>query len=63
MCKLVTIGGGTTPAASLFPYYKDKRVFKTFVVVTDEEENVTYNERSDGEDIDLWVVIRQDGYR
>lgn len=31
--------GGTTPAASLHPFYRDKEVVKTFIVVTDEEEN------------------------
>ena len=31
--------GGTAPAASLYPYYQDKKVVKTFIVVTDEEEN------------------------
>ena len=66
MCKVVTIGSGTTPAASLFPYYKEKRVFKTFVVVTDEEENGTYNEEREGdggEDIDLWGFSGQVGYK
>ena len=32
-------GGGTTPAASLWPYYQKKEVVKTFIMVTDEEEN------------------------
>ena len=32
-------GGGTTPAASLWPFYKEKEVVKTFIMVTDEEEN------------------------
>ncbi|KAL3857791.1 hypothetical protein ACJMK2_012426 [Sinanodonta woodiana] len=36
-----TAGGGTTPAASLYPYFKDKKIIKTFIVVTDEEENGT----------------------
>ena len=31
--------GGTTPAASLWPYYEKKEVVKTFIMVTDEEEN------------------------
>lgn len=34
-------GGGTTPAASLWPFYEKKEVIKTFIVVTDEEENGT----------------------
>ncbi|XP_033727100.1 uncharacterized protein LOC117316564 [Pecten maximus] len=32
-------GGGTSPAASLWPYYEKKEVIKTFIMVTDEEEN------------------------
>ncbi|KAH3736540.1 uncharacterized protein LOC127850969 [Dreissena polymorpha] len=32
-------GGGTTPAASLWPFYEKKEVVKTFIIVTDEEEN------------------------
>ncbi|XP_041350621.1 uncharacterized protein LOC121369645 [Gigantopelta aegis] len=31
--------GGTTPAASLWPFYDKKEVVKTFIMVTDEEEN------------------------
>ncbi|KAL8588504.1 hypothetical protein ACOMHN_022291 [Nucella lapillus] len=31
--------GGTAPAASLWPYYERKEVVKTFIMVTDEEEN------------------------
>lgn len=34
----VNAGGGTCPAAALFPFYQTKEVVKTFVVVTDEEE-------------------------
>ncbi|XP_046353940.2 uncharacterized protein LOC124133552 [Haliotis rufescens] len=30
--------GGTAPAASLYPFYKEREVVKTFIVVTDEEE-------------------------
>ena len=32
-------GSSTAPAASLWPYYERKEVIKTFIVVTDEEEN------------------------
>ena len=32
--------GGTANAAGLVPYYESKEVIKTFVMVTDEEENV-----------------------
>ncbi|XP_060085365.1 uncharacterized protein LOC132564751 [Ylistrum balloti] len=35
-------GGGTSPAASLWPYYENKEVVKTFIMVTDEEENSGY---------------------
>ena len=35
-------GGSTAPAASLYPYYKKKEVVKTFILVTDEEENCGY---------------------
>ncbi|OWF49165.1 uncharacterized protein LOC110452170 [Mizuhopecten yessoensis] len=35
-------GGGTSPAASLWPYYEKKEVIKTFIMVTDEEENSGY---------------------
>ena len=31
--------GGTAPAACLVPYYDNKEIIKTFVMVTDEEEN------------------------
>lgn len=31
--------GGTAPAASLVPYYDKKEIVKTFIIVTDEEEN------------------------
>ncbi|KAJ8319834.1 hypothetical protein KUTeg_001421 [Tegillarca granosa] len=31
--------GGTTPASSLYPFYKNKEIVKTFIIVTDEDEN------------------------
>ena len=31
--------GSTSPAASLVPYYNRKDIIKTFIIVTDEEEN------------------------
>jgi hypothetical protein len=31
----------TCPVASLFPYYNEKKIVKTFIIVTDEYENVT----------------------
>lgn len=38
LCDEIKAEGVTIPAASLYPYYKEKKVVKTFVVVTDEEE-------------------------
>ena len=40
--------GCTAPAASLVPYYDRKEVIKTFIIVTDEEEN-TEGITTDGE--------------
>nr|XP_054749411.1 uncharacterized protein LOC129254897 [Lytechinus pictus] len=39
MASTLKTDGMTAPAASLWPYYERKEVIKTFVVVTDEEEN------------------------
>ncbi|CAF0709851.1 unnamed protein product [Brachionus calyciflorus] len=39
--------GSTAPAASLVPYFNKKEIIKTFIIVTDEEEN-TYASTSDG---------------
>lgn len=39
MAITVKADGGTTPAASLMPFYQRKEVVKTFILVTDEEEN------------------------
>lgn len=39
MAVEITATGGTSPAASLWPFYERKEVVKTFVIVTDEEEN------------------------
>lgn len=46
LCDEVKACGGTTPAASLYPYYEKKKVVKTFFVVTDEEENGAYMNES-----------------
>lgn len=32
----------TAPAASLYPYYEAKEIIKTFIMVTDEEENTSF---------------------
>jgi hypothetical protein len=37
----------TCPVASLFPYYNEKKIVKTFIIVTDEYENVTVNIEND----------------
>lgn len=42
----------TAPAASLYPYYKNKEIIKTFILVTDEVENKSYE---DG-------ISQKDGY-
>ncbi|KAK3092936.1 hypothetical protein FSP39_009099 [Pinctada imbricata] len=39
LATLIDVGSGTTPAASLMPFYFKKEVVKTIIVVTDEEEN------------------------
>ena len=41
MAVKVNAVGGTAPASSLYPFYEKKDVVKTFVLVTDEEENAT----------------------
>ena len=33
------VAGGTANAAALLPYYQNKEIIKTFIMVTDEEEN------------------------
>ena len=42
LSKEILASGCTTPAASLFPYYEQKKIVKTFVIVTDEEENTKH---------------------
>lgn len=44
--KLFKSGGRTAPAASLYPYYERKEIVKTFILVTDEEENCDYTGKS-----------------
>ena len=39
MAVRIQTRGSTIPAASLMPFYEKKEVVKTFIVVTDEEEN------------------------
>lgn len=44
--KMFKSGGSTAPAASLYPYYEKKEIVKTFILVTDEEENCDYKGKS-----------------
>lgn len=59
-----TASGSTANAAGLLPYYNEKEVIKTFIMVTDEEEN-TPLELSDGSVVgffDLFMKYREDVY-
>lgn len=42
MMALFKAGSSTAPAASLYPYYERKELIKTFILITDEEENTGY---------------------
>lgn len=56
--------GSTSPAASLVPYYDNKEIIKTFIIVTDEEEN-TDGVTSDGKRwrfFDLFMAYREKVY-
>ena len=44
MALRTTADGMTAPAASLWPFYEKKEVVKTFVIVTDEEENTGFKD-------------------
>ena len=44
--KQMQASSSTSPAASLYYYYKNKKPVKTFVIVTDEEENTDYQGRT-----------------
>ena len=39
MAVSIEADAATSPAASLYPFYEKKEVVKTFIIVTDEEEN------------------------
>jgi hypothetical protein len=41
--KVNKASGSTSPASSLYPYLERKEVVKTFIIVTDEIENVGYD--------------------
>ncbi len=42
MAVSIEADAATAPAASLYPFYTRKEVVKTFIIVTDEEENEDY---------------------
>lgn len=42
----VEADAATSPAASLYPFYEKKEIVKTFIVVTDEEENEKFENYS-----------------
>ena len=42
LSREIKADNSTNPAASLYPYYEEKKVVRTFVIVTDEEENGTF---------------------
>jgi len=44
--KDIKAQNSTSPSASLYPYLRDKKVVKTFIIVTDEEENTSCNSES-----------------
>ncbi|CAG8473225.1 17505_t:CDS:2 [Acaulospora colombiana] len=39
----IRASGGTAPAATLYPYYENKKHCDVFIVVTDEEENTRFS--------------------
>ena len=39
LATTIDVGCGTAPVSSLLPFYVKKEVVKTFIIVTDEEEN------------------------
>ncbi len=43
MAVSIEADAATAPAASLHPFYERKEVVKTFIIVTDEEENEPFN--------------------
>lgn len=55
----------TAPAASLYPYYKRNEIVKTFIIVTDEEENTNYegkNSSKNGLFADIFNKYRTEVY-
>ena len=42
MAVKVNASGSTAPAACLYPYFEKKQIIKTFIMVTDEEENTKF---------------------
>lgn len=55
----------TSPAASLYPYYERREIVKTFIIVTDEEENTDYNGKwgaTEGYFAEIFKKYRQEVY-
>ena len=43
--------GSTCHASALAPYYEQKKVVKTFIMCTDEEENTNYHLKESNESV------------
>ena len=43
--------GCTCHASALAPYYEQKKVVKTFIICTDEEENTNYHIKESNESV------------
>ena len=52
-------GGGTSPVKSLLPFYESKEVVKTFIMVTDEEENGTHQNMRSVLFTNSWIVLEK----
>ncbi len=65
MMKKFKAYNSTAPAASLYPYYKNKEVIKTFILVTDEVENKSYEDgvsHNDGYFAPVFKKYREEVY-
>ncbi|UJR17801.1 hypothetical protein I4U23_004700 [Adineta vaga] len=58
------VGGGTANAAALLPYYLEKEIVKTFIMVTDEEENesIELNDGTKTRFFKLFLKYREEVY-
>ena len=43
LSQIIKANNSTAPAASLHVYYEKKKLIKTFIIVTDEGENGSFN--------------------